>query len=85
MLNAAAGPQAVVIFEHTVQTPIHQLMQLQTYSNHSLTEAFKAAEKVADILEKDIFLYCLTDGTQRRMAEITSLVIFPLLMWNLLF
>ena len=46
MLNAAVGPQVVVIFEHTVQALIFQLMQLQTYSNHSLTEAFKAAEKV---------------------------------------
>ena len=62
MLNAAAGPQAVAMFEHAVQAPIHQLMQLQTYSGNSLTEAFKAAEKVADILGKGNFLYCLMVG-----------------------
>ena len=55
MLNDAAEPQAVAIFEYAVQTPIFQLMQLQTYNNHSLTEAFKAVEKVADILKKNNF------------------------------
>ena len=55
MLNAAAGPQVVVMFEYAVQTPIFQLMQLQTYSNQSLTEVFKVAEKAADILEKGNF------------------------------
>ena len=50
MLNLAAGSQAVAMFEHAVQAQIFQLMQLQTYSNQSLTEAFKAVEKAADIL-----------------------------------
>ena len=43
------------MFEHAVQASIFQLMQLQTYSNQSLTEAFKAAEKAANILGKGNF------------------------------
>ena len=55
MLNATAGLQAVVMFEHAVQAPIFQLMQLQTYSGNLITEAFKAAEKAVDILGKGNF------------------------------
>ena len=55
MLNSTAGTQAVAMFEHSVQAQIFQLMQLQSYSGNSLTEAFRAAEKAADILGKGTF------------------------------
>ena len=68
MLNSTAGPQAVAIFEHAVQAPIFQLMQLQLYGGQSLTEAFKAAEKVADILGKVWRLWASSCGNVKHSS-----------------